>query len=291
VSVSSEARLAALLPHIPALEERARALQVGASTRADQGAIERLRDDYLQWYAQCLIVVPQALQARFRDFYEGGAFTKRIRQFLEAPTQRNPLVTDDRSAAPNPLIPYWSNPVETTFVPSLLGQRQVLEEALESERSGLGQTAAHAVEAACRRLPLAIRSMQRRHADRPPFAITDEYDVQDLVRTILIAMFEDVRPEEWTPSYAGGSSRMDFLLKREQVVIETKMTRSGHGARAVRDELAVDLLRYQAHRDCKILVCVVYDPDGFIDNPRGFEQDMTGAQGNITLRVAVVQGA
>jgi hypothetical protein len=291
VSVSSEARLAALIPRVPELEARARGLQVSATTPADQGAIERLRDDYLQWYAQCLIVVPQALQARFRDFYEGGAFTKRIKQFLEAPTQRNPLLTDDPSVAPNPLIPYWSNPVETTFIPSLLGQRQVLEEALESERSGLGETAAHVVEAACRRLPLAIRSMQRRYADRPPIVITDEYDVQDLLRTILVAMFEDVRPEEWTRSYAGGSSRMDFLLKREQVVVETKMTRSGHNARTIRDELAVDLLRYQAHPDCKILVCVVYDPDELIDNPRGFEQDLTGAQGNITVRVAVVQGA
>ena len=126
MTVSSEARLAVLIPHVPALEERARGLQVATTTPADQSAIEGLRDDYLQWYAQCLIVVPEALQAKFRDFYEGGAFIKRIKQFLEAPTQRNPLVSDDPSVAPNPLIPYWSNPVETTFVPSLLGQRQVL---------------------------------------------------------------------------------------------------------------------------------------------------------------------
>jgi len=291
VSVSSEARLAALTPHIPALEESARRLQADTAAPADQDAIERLRDDYLQWYAQCLIVVPQPLQAKFRDFYEGGAVIKRIKQFLEAPTQRNPLVVNDPTVALNPLIPYWLNPVETTLVPSLLGQRQVLEEALESERSGLGETAAYVVEAVCRRLPLSVRSMQRRYADRPPIMIADEYDVQDLLRTILVAMFDDVRSEEWTPSYAGGSSRMDFLLKREQVVIETKMTRPGHDARSIRDELAVDLLRYQAHPDCKILVCLVYDPKGLIDNPRGFEQDVTGPQGNLTVRVAVVQRA
>ena len=72
MTVSSEARLGALIPHIPSLEERARALQADTTTPADQGAIEGLRDDYLQWYAQCLIVVPQMLQAKFRDFYEGG---------------------------------------------------------------------------------------------------------------------------------------------------------------------------------------------------------------------------
>jgi hypothetical protein len=122
------------------------------------------------------------------------AFTKRIKQFLEAPAQRNPLASDDRSVTPNPLIPYGSNPVESAFIPSLLGQRQVLEEALDRERSGIGETTAHVVEAACRRL--AIRSLQRRHAGRTAMVITDEYDLQDLLRTILVAMFEDVRPEE-----------------------------------------------------------------------------------------------
>ena len=28
--------------------------------------------------------------------------------------------------------------------------------------------------------------------------------------------FDDIRPEEYTPSYAGGSSRIDFLLKDEK---------------------------------------------------------------------------
>jgi hypothetical protein len=84
---------------------------------------------------------------------------------------------------------------------------------------------------------------------------------------------------------------MDFLLKREQLVIETKVTRPGHDARSIRDELAVDLLRYQAHPDSKILVCLVYDPKSLIDNPRGFEQDLTGALGNITIRAGqFVQG-
>ena len=86
MSVSSEARLAALIPHVRALEESARKLQADTAAPADQGTVERLRDDYLRWYAQCLIVVPQPLQAKFRDFYEGRAVIKRIKHFLEAPT-------------------------------------------------------------------------------------------------------------------------------------------------------------------------------------------------------------
>jgi hypothetical protein len=36
----------------------------------------------------------------------------------------------------------------------------------------------------------------------------------------------DIRPEEWNPSYAGSSKRTDFLLKNEQIMIEIKKTRS-----------------------------------------------------------------
>jgi hypothetical protein len=36
-----------------------------------------------------------------------------------------------------------------------------------------------------------------------------------------------VRREEWTPSYAGGSAKADFLLKEEGIVIEVKKTRQG----------------------------------------------------------------
>lgn len=61
---------------------------------------------------------------------------------------------------------------------------------------------------------ICARQLKRRHAGRPTLEIKDEYDVQDLLNAILRLHFEDVRPEEWTPSYAGGNNRMDFLLKR-----------------------------------------------------------------------------
>ena len=77
----------------------------------------------------------------------------------------------------------------------------------------------------------AALQLRKRHGGRPPFTITDEYDVQDLLHALLKLDFDDVRAEEWTGSYAGKSSRMDFLLKAEQLVIEVKMTRDGLGER------------------------------------------------------------
>ena len=57
--------------------------------------------------------------------------------------------------------------------------------------------------------------------------VEDEYDVQDLLHALLRLYFKDIRPEEWTPGYAGTSSSMDFLLHPEEIVIEVKKTRKG----------------------------------------------------------------
>lgn len=55
------------------------------------------------------------------------------------------------------------------------------------------------------------KQLRHRYDNRPTLDINDEYDVQDLLHSLLKLYFEDIRKEEWTPSYAGGSSRMDFF--------------------------------------------------------------------------------
>lgn len=120
----------------------------------------------------------------------------------------------------------------------------------------------------------AARQLRVRHASRPTLTITDEYDVQDLLHVFLKLHFDDIRAEEWTPSYAGGSARVDFLLKSERVVVEVKRTRATLGEKEVGDQLLIDRQRYQAHPDCKSLYCFVYDPEAIIGNPVGLESDL-----------------
>lgn len=96
----------------------------------------------------------------------------------------------------------------------------------------------------CRRFPLMSDTLRKRYGRRPPLEMTDEYDVQDLLHGILRLHFDDVRPEEYTPSYAGKHSRVDFLLPRERLVVEAKMTRSGLGQKDVIDQLLIDVGRY-----------------------------------------------
>ena len=99
----------------------------------------------------------------------------------------------------------------------------------------------------CDRFHSVCRQLRSRHAGRATLDVQDEYDVQDLLHALLSIHFLDIRPEEWTPSYAGRSARMDFLLKQEQVVVETKKTRSGLGSREIGDQLIEDIARDQPH--------------------------------------------
>lgn len=118
------------------------------------------------------------------------------------------------------------------------------------------------------------RQLLNRHNNRSTLKIDDEYDVQDLLHALLRIEYEDIRAEEYTPSYAGSSSRVDFLLKREMIVIEVKKTRKGLTDKEVGDQLLLDTQHYKAHPDCKKLICFVYDPENKIQNPRGLEDDL-----------------
>lgn len=143
------------------------------------------------------------------------------------------------------------------------------------------------VERICVRFHGVVRQLRERHDDRPPLSIEDEYDVQDLLHALLALGFDDIRPEEWTPSYAGGTSRVDFLLKQEQIIVEAKKTRKGLGAKEVGEQLIIDIKKYGEHPACKTLICFVYDPEGRIKNPRGIENDLTRTHDGIEVKVFI----
>ena len=118
------------------------------------------------------------------------------------------------------------------------------------------------------------KTLRNRYNNRHTLDVKDEYDVQDLLYSILQIFFKDIRKEEWTPSYAGNCSRVDFLLKEEKVVIEVKKTRSTMKDKDLGEQLIIDIAKYKTHPDCKKLICFVYDPDGRIVNPEGIVKDL-----------------
>jgi hypothetical protein len=111
------------------------------------------------------------------------------------------------------------------------------------------------------RLHLVICQLRDRREERPTLDVGDEYDVQDLIHAILRLHFDDIRPEEWTPSHAGAPSRMDFFLPEIEAVVETKMTRPKLTTKQLGEELIVDIAKYREYPKCRTLFCLIYDPD------------------------------
>lgn len=116
--------------------------------------------------------------------------------------------------------------------------------------------------------------LRNRRSGRAPFEIADEYDVQDLLGALLHLFFEDVRREEWGPSHAGRSTRVDFLLKEEETLIEVKKTRPGLSDKEIGEQIIIDIEHYRKRQECKYLICFIYDPDHLIKNPKGLTTDL-----------------
>lgn len=137
----------------------------------------------------------------------------------------------------------------------------------------------------CKKFHVVARQLRNRHNNRSTLEIEDEYDVQDLLHSLLKIYFDDVRTEEWVPSYAGSSSRMDFLLKHEKIVIEVKKTRKNLTDKEIGEQLLIDIAKYKNHPDCKTLICFVYDPEEILSNPKGLESDLNNEQLNVMVIV------
>lgn len=138
------------------------------------------------------------------------------------------------------------------------------------------------------RFHTVVIQLRQRHQARPTLDVSDEYDVQDLLHALLCLHFDDIRPEEWTPSYAGKSSRVDFFLKPEEIVLEVKKTRQGLSAKEIGDQLIIDIERYKKMQGCKTLVCMVYDPENRITNPGGLQADLSGTKEGLLVELLVI---
>jgi hypothetical protein len=188
---------------------------------------------------------------------------------------------------------YW----QQRYTNCLTGELQILNSAIEQleaqaqiESPGLEKDSSDAlatIENVCIKFHRVARQLKKRHGDRQNLEIKDEYDVQDLIHSLLWLFFDNIVPEEATPGYAGKSSRIDFLLKAESIGLEVKMTRSGLSGKEIGTQLIEDIARYRKHPDCKTLVCFVYDPEELISNPKGLEDDLSREDNGMLVKVIV----
>jgi hypothetical protein len=217
--------------------------------------------------------------------YEGGAVITRIRGFLSDPLEEN-VMWD--SSTPNPLITKFQNPFQSSFKANLDRQRAILVMAMDAEVGVVNLL--DDLTALFERLPEYLAVLAARATERVPApSIENEGDLQIIVEAVLRLHYEDVRPEDYVPEYAGGRSRVDFLLRDSGVIIETKMTRERLRDREVGEELTIDWKRYERHPDCRAILAIVYDPGRRITNSAGLQRDLSQVHTEPATRVLVIR--
>lgn len=267
-----------LLDKLDELESAASRWQESATPSQDE--IRQVRDEYLAWYASAQRLIPDEKLAKFRDAYEGGLVIKRIRDFLSNPMEPNALA--DPSDPSNPFGPYQYS-FEDSFRASAAIQREVLYEVTQLEVPLVAEL--ERLADLLSRVPDYLKML----ADAGAPKVATESGLQELLHPLLQVLYADVRREDLVPQFAGGGSRVDFLLKEVGVVLETKMTRPTLTDKKVGEELLVDWSRYRKHPDCAAVFGLIYDPARHISNPKGLQADLTDMSAAVPTCALVVR--
>jgi hypothetical protein len=137
-----------------------------------------------------------------------------------------------------------------------------------------------------RRLPLVIRQLRSRSGNRTPFQVADERDLEDLLRSMLPIFFDVIRPECRTPAYDSGT-RTDFCVKPEEIAITAKRASSKECEILLSEQIQQDVTYYERQGKCKILFSFIYDPEGFLRDPRELELMWSKPQDSLELRCII----
>jgi hypothetical protein len=88
-------------------------------------------------------------------------------------------------------------------------------------------------------------------------------------------------------TYAGGNSRIDFIVPAHKIGVELKHTRANMSDRELGEQLIVDREKYKAHPHVTHLLVIVFDYDNNLRNPRALEQDLQREHSHPDLTVTV----
>ncbi len=100
-----------------------------------------------------------------------------------------------------------------------------------------------------------------RYNNRSGIEIKDEYDVQDVLFSLLKGFFQDLEREDPVPKLAGKSSRVDLNIRSQGIMIEVKMIKEkDKNHKKYIEELKVDIINYSVWKELKHLILFTYDP-------------------------------
>ena len=120
-----------------------------------------------------------------------------------------------------------------------------------------------------------------RSCNKTQFEIKDEYDVQDVLCTIIQSIFSDCEKEDPLQKDSQGlSHRIDLVIHSLGIYIEVKMIKAKDkkNIKSFKKQIDEDIVGYSSNKDLKHLIFFTYDPNGFADNEMHFK----GSQDQVT---------
>lgn len=117
------------------------------------------------------------------------------------------------------------------------------------------------IEQLCKRLPQAARILAvRSRKGKASYEISDEYDVQDLLHSVLRAYLKYSVQEDPLPKVAGAkSSRADISIEELGVLIEVKYVHGPEDQKRLFEEYSQDLVLYSQWPHLKTLIYFIYN--------------------------------
>ncbi len=167
------------------------------------------------------------------------------------------------------LIPFFTG-IGIDYTSELLPAESVAEVAPEAD-AGL-------ILRVCKRLPMAASIlMNRSRQDKQSYQIEDEYDVQDLLHTVIRAYVKhSVQEDPIGKVAAARSSRADISIEGLGVLIEVKYVRGPKDQKRVVEEHSQDLVLYAKWAPLRRLILLVYNAEKLPD--REALEELAGRQ-------------
>jgi len=129
------------------------------------------------------------------------------------------------------------------------------------------------VECLCSRIRCAANILcNRTRKGKQSYVINDEYDVQDLLHSVLRAYLKYSVQEDPMSKVAGTrSGRADISIQDLGILIEVKYVRSPNDQKSIFDDFSRDLMLYASWIPLKTLLYVIYN-SGDLSDPEALQK-------------------
>lgn len=121
-------------------------------------------------------------------------------------------------------------------------------------------------------------------------SIEDEYDVQDILYVVLKSVFPKIKYENPLSKYGGSSTRLDFVLQEEGIIIEVKQIKiTEKNDKTFINQIKIDLQSYHVLDYLQEIIFFIYAPNAIqdINNFKELEgeQSINGKTFNVKIIV------